>query len=439
MARIISRFDTKNIKEASAGLQLAAMALALGQACHRVQPWFGLAEAGFFFILAMLWFRNMRRYSRTTSTIVREKPCAFLTGVIYLAITLSVLVVAFWSGTWVYWVALSCLSVGIGLAYFVFGPKSWSVNHKLKDLKEVLSGLRTLTTAVRDDGEDGDDEGTEEDDEKVATEENASRIVSQAVVSLVYLMIFLPLTIHVAMMHDLNVLDVLLFSHFSKMVLGSGILAQMAKWVSDPMFFLPFGVLYGVSCFVFTLMSLSLRKKALVEVVIMSNGLLFGYALTVTFTALVFRQNISKNLMSWSQLRFVYVLATYYVLRSLTDIVAQWGIRAKYEYAIGGIQSIITAEILARMYGPEAVVFSGLVFFLCTFVMTSVFEATIGRVVKWLGAVLGEKPMASGISLGKLIKSSPRGFWRETGVATLIFALFPILVFGVVKLILASM
>jgi hypothetical protein len=53
----------------------------------------------------------------------------------------------------------------------------------------------------------------------------------------------------------------------------------------------------------------------------------------------------------------------------------RWGVVSKYEDVFRGIEGIATAWILSRVFGHSSVVYSGIIFYCCTFLTTSAFEA----------------------------------------------------------------
>ena len=261
------------------------------------------------------------------------------------------------------------------------------------------------------------------------------QIVGYCVVGLLYVAIFLPLTFRSATIHGLNFADVLLFAHLTEASADLGILggARILLDFSNPSHLFAFGVFYGVIGIIHALMIVSIRKEGKLEILTMSNGLAGGYCLTIGVKHLLGTPFTSSLLFS-SALSFSYVFLLYYGLRSFADIISRWGIRAKFEYGIGGIQSIGTAWVLSRVFGGQAIVFTGMTFFICTFVATSVFEATIGRLIKPMYPIIPERMESFVPVVLALVREHNQDFRVSVLAITVITGVFPIFAFIVLKL-----
>lgn len=121
-------------------------------------------------------------------------------------------------------------------------------------------------------------------------------------------------------------------------------------------------------------------------------------------------------------------------------MISQWGIKLKYEYLIGGIQSIGTAWILSLIIGDQAIVLTGMIFFLCTFVATSVCEAIAGRLfVKEYTALPDQRvELLTPIVLTMVRERHPK-FLTTLRLIALTTWIFPLLCFGIAKLILMGL
>jgi uncharacterized protein (DUF983 family) len=265
---------------------------------------------------------------------------------------------------------------------------------------------------------------------------NFGKIVGFGVVGLLYIAIFLPLTLWSTATNGLDFVDVLLFVHLTEISVESGVLWPLKTLLnfSDPSNFFAFGVLYGVIAIIASLMRISLRKEGWFEISIISNGLAGGYALTIWIKHLLGPPLTSRLLFS-STGSFAYVYLLYYGLRALLDVISQWGIRAKYEHLIKGIQSIGTAWILSRVFGDQSFVFSGVTFFICTFVSASVYEATIGHLFKPIYKTIPDLRAKKVISaMLSMAREHHPDFWTSLRVTTIIMTIFPFFAFGVAKI-----
>lgn len=264
--------------------------------------------------------------------------------------------------------------------------------------------------------------------------------VGLCVVGLLYVAVFLPLTLWSSSIRGLDFIDVLLFAHLKETSAGLGILGPIKilfDFSNTPDIF-AFCVFYGIVGLMNTLMRLSLVKNAKIEISIMSKGIVYGYALTI-FVKYLFGSPISSNLLFSSMLDISYVLFLYYGLRCFVDIISRWGIRAKYDYFIGGIQSIGTAWILSRVFGDQAIVLTGITYFICTFIATCIFETTLGRTIKSRYFILQERaePIIPTV-LALLRERNPK--FRSSVLGTIVIAsIFPFIAFIVLKLAIMSL
>jgi len=264
--------------------------------------------------------------------------------------------------------------------------------------------------------------------------------VGLCVVGLLYVAVFLSLTLWSSSARGLDFIDVLLFAHLKEASAGLGILGPikvLLNFSNTPDLF-AFGVFYGIVGLMNTLMRLSVAKNGKIEISIMSNGLVYGYALTIWVKYLL-GTPISSSLLFSSMLDLSYVLFLYYGLRCFVDIISRWGIRAKYDYLIGGIQSIGTAWILSRVFGDQTIVFTGITYFICTFIATSIFESTLGRVIKRRYFILQERAESIIPAVLALLRERNPKF-RSSVLGTIVIAsIFPFIAFIVLKLAIMSL
>jgi len=264
--------------------------------------------------------------------------------------------------------------------------------------------------------------------------------VGLCVVGLLYVALFLPLTLWSSSAHGLDFIDVLLFAHLKEASTGLGILGPVKILLnfSNTSNLFAFGVFYGIVGLLNTLIRLSLTKNKKIEISIMSNGLVYGYALTI-WVKYLFGTPISYSLLFSSMLDFSYVLFLYYGLRCFVDIISRWGIRAKFDYLIGGIQSIGTAWILSRVFGDQTIVFTGVTFFICTFIATSIFEATLGRVIKGRYFALDEGVESIIPTVLALVRERNHEFQSSVLGTAIIVSIFPLITFLVLKLVIMAL
>lgn len=267
-------------------------------------------------------------------------------------------------------------------------------------------------------------------------------IAGFSIVGLSYLIVFLPLTLWNTAIHNLDYVDVLLFATLTNTSAKLGILGQINTLLdfSNMSHFFAFGVFYGiVTIIICVIMKMFVRKEGMNEIVIMSNGIFYGYALTI-WVKYYLGASLTSTVLLSSSLSFGYVLLLYYGLRSLLDVVSKWGIRSKYEYGMGGIQSIGTAWILSRVFGDQAIIFSGVIFIVCTFITTSIFEVTIGRIIKQMYPLLPDNPRGSIVPIIlSLARAHNKEFWISMCLTIIVTSIFPFFAFGIFKLVLTAL
>lgn len=256
-----------------------------------------------------------------------------------------------------------------------------------------------------------------------------------AFVGLIYILVFTPLTVWISHSRGLDVVDVLLFVDFSGLSISHGFREELARLVApaNVPFLFSFGLLYGVATSAYVLLRLSVRSGQWMELIVTSNGLMLGYALTIGVSFLF---GITSTLIRASEISFAYVFLVIYASRAVTRGFSHWGIKSKYEHAIGGIQGITVAWILSRIFGDQSVIFSGLIFYVCTFVAISFFEVVFSQIQKWLlGVVSVEELMPRNTDARQPIRLAGRDFWTSAVSVAIIGAIFPLIAYWLMKLV----
>lgn len=404
-----------------------AVTLFLGGLFHKIQPWFSIGQGLLALLFGLYCFWYAHRISEILSTSHKKAwsnydfRFSIKAGVISVITAPVAFFVAALKGPGLHWVSIMLFILGFGLyclSLYLLGF--------FKAFWEFFGET---------------DEGSRTEKSQSTDPFYLGRIVGYSVVGLLYVAIFLPLTLWSTAIHDLDSVDVLLFARLTEASAELGILGQLKTILnfSNTSHLFAFGVFYGVFCIIRVLMGLSLRKEGWLDISIMSNGLAGGYVLTIWVKHLL-GAPLTSSLLFSSALSFGYVFLLYYGLRSLVDIISRWGIRSKYEHIIGGIQSMGTGWILSRLFGDQAIVFSGVTFFICTFIVTSVFEATIGRLIKRMHPALPDQRVESIVPIVlAMARERQAEFWESVRLFAVITGLFPFLVFGVAKLVIMAL
>lgn len=335
-----------------------------------------------------------------------------------------------------------------GVAIYLNGPGLYCAAIALMP---VFAGLyyvalrasgNTLRSIWRELRETADEIGVNETEADLVEADNYSfsMLIGALLSAVVYLLVFVPLALRVAVARGLALIDVLLFVDRSGGIASLGAWARIELLFTDPQFFLPLGALYGVVALAFLFVS-TLRKKSLTENAAVIHGTIWGY----TFALLASRwvgSEYQPALMT-PALGIVYVVLLGYVAASLLENLPKWGMRLKYEHLIGGLGSLGAAFILSRIYGSSAALFGGVVFFLASFTGAAVWEVTIGRILLRFWPALGERPLAPRWEAIRSLVVRPCGRTRRaipenTIIACAVYLLFPLLAFGAFRLILAA-
>lgn len=398
-----------------------AVTFFLGRLFHKIQPWFSIIQGLLILLFGLYCFWYAHRTSKILATSYRKAwsnydfRFSIKAGIISIIVAPIAFFVASLKASCPYWVSVVLFILGFGLC--CLGEYRLGFFKALGELGESDEEVRT-------------------DNSKSTDADYLGQTVGFSVVGLLYMGIFLPLTLWSAVTHSLDPVNVLLFTRLTEASVGLGVLGQLNTLLnfSNPSYLFAFGVFYGVAGIIVTLMKISIRNEGWLEISIISSGLVSGYALTIWIKHLLGAPLTSRLLFS-SGFSFAYVFILYYGLRTILDVISRWGIRAKYEHLIGGIQSIGTAWILSRVFGDQSVVFYGVTFFICTFVTTSIFEATIGRLIKRMYTALPDLRAKSIVpAMLSMAREHHPVFWTSLRVTTIITAIFPFFAFGVAKI-----
>jgi len=403
-----------------------ALTLFLGGLFHKIQPWFILIQGvlAFLYGLYSFWFayRISQILSKSHKKVWSNYDFRFSVkaGTISLIMAIATVFIATIKRPTPTWVSLMLFSIGFGL--FLFGAYRSGFFRAFRESGEVKEGFQQ--------------------EKLLSTDSDClGQIAGFSIVGLLYVIIFLPLTLWSAATHGQDFIDVLLFARFTEASIGLDALGRLTTMVnfSNPSHLLAFAVFYGVVNITYALMKVFLQKEGWLEILLMSNGLLGGYTLTIWVKHLL-GSSLTSSLLFSATLSFGYVFLLYYGLRSLLDIISRWGVRKKYEHLIQGIQSIGTAWVLSRVFGDQSVVFSGMIFYVSTFIATTAFEATIGRLVKMMYKFLPDEQGKSTLPLIiKMTREHRPRFWTSLRATAVISGAFPLLAFGVLKLAITAL
>jgi hypothetical protein len=254
---------------------------------------------------------------------------------------------------------------------------------------------------------------------------------------IVYIFVFFPLTWINAKNMGFNPIDVLLFTHIAK-ILPSGRVLDIARFIYKhphlPTLF-SMGVMYGFACLFVPILFIFTKKKGLIELIVISNGLLCGYYFTY-LAAAHFYGKIASNLGVFSNLSFIYVFFSYYLAFSLAEGLSRFGIKAKYDHFFMGTHGIWTGWILSRSFGLGTIVFTGFAFLLISFISMAVIEATLGNLIKWF--LKGFPPtfkLWTAPSLSSLKHVKKKDFWTPYLIFIGLIVGFPLITFLILTIL----
>jgi len=408
-----------------------AFTLFLGKLFHKIQPWFGVGQGLFTFLFGLYSFWYAHRISKTLSISYKKAWSNYQfrfsvnAGIINVIVSIFAFFVATLKDPGLYWISAILFILGFGL--FCVGT------------------YRVLLLGHLENRESSDKKSSI----KKAQLTDARRLgitVGLSVAGLLHIVIFLPLTLWSAANHGLNSVDVLLFSwlpevHWGEFDILGLFTTTMTKLVniSNPSYMFAFIVFYGVISITTVLKEVSNRRSGeWLESPLMS-GLAIGYALTIWIRHLMVGVPLTLNLLFPSMYGFAYVFFLYCGLQLILDVISRWGIKLKYEYLIGGIQSIGTAWILSRILSEQTIVFTGMTFFVCTFVATSVCEVIAGRLFGKEHTALPDQrvELLTPVVLTMARERHPE-FLASLRVTAVTTGVFPFFAFGIAKLVIMA-
>jgi len=267
-------------------------------------------------------------------------------------------------------------------------------------------------------------------------------VLGITITGFIYIAIFLPLTLRYATLNNLNIVETLTMVHIVKDSIGLNPLEKISLVfnITKPMYLFASGVLYGLLGILCMFLFLQLRKKKVIEVIIIANGLLIGYAVTIWINNLF--SDTPVYLVSELSLAYIFIL--YYGLRILSDILTTTGIKAKYDDLFNGLNSLGAAWILSQIFGTQAVIFTGITFFVCVFITTSAIELIfkITKIDKIFNIFINLEKFHLCCRTKSIIQTSYEMFRRgdKEFIVNLLFSsvvsfIFPILIFGIVNIL----
>ncbi|MFQ5685595.1 MAG: hypothetical protein ACE5GV_02940 [Candidatus Scalindua sp.] len=149
---------------------------------------------------------------------------------------------------------------------------------------------------------------------------------------IVYIAIFFPLILHSSKQIGVNPLDILLFTKYPPDIGDTFFNNIFPEWPDPKARSLVYAVgnLYGVIGIVGTFVIISVRIKRIMGFIITSNGLCFGYILTLYLSGNVFGiidiDLFSKKMVNF---RIAYVLLAFYMLECLKNSFKKKGLCRK--------------------------------------------------------------------------------------------------------------
>ena len=409
-----------------------AFTLFLGELFHKIQPWFGVGQGFFTFLFGLYSLWDAHRISKTLSISYKKAwsnrhfRFSVDTGIVNIIVSIFAFFIATLKDPDLYWASAMLFILGMGLAC-MFSYRmlrlEYLKNRESSDKKCSIEKAQ-LTDARR-----------------------LGITVGLSVAGLLHIVIFLPLTLWSAANHGLDSVDVLLFTwlpevhwgEFDILGLFTTIMTKLVNF-SNPSYMFAFIVFYGVISIATVLVEVSnLRSGKWLESPLVT-GLAIGYALTIWVRHLILGIPFTFNVLFLSTYGFAYVFFLYCGLQLILDVISRWGIKLKYEYLIGGIQSIGIAWILSRILSEQTIVFTGMTFFVCTFVATSVCEVIARRLFGKEHTALPDQrvELLTPVVLTMARERHPE-FLASLRVTAVTTGVFPLFAFGIAKLILMGL
>ena len=407
----------ESLRYVSMGFFISAFLVALSRALIRFQPWAGICLSSLFALLSgwgFNWFLPKLRQRKGYDSAKRRESDAASIG--FLAVAAACCSAIFLSGPSILWLALALFLISMGLLYIA--------------AKVGFGGMRALWEAII--------EGAQvevEDEANVSDSSNDSYsylgdVAAPIIASGLYFLVFFPLTLWIASSRGTPLIDVLLLIDVSNASTGLGLLDRIRLVASDPVFYFPMGIFYSAAA-IARVFLLSLRAKPLLETSSMVFGLMTGYAFAV-FAARWSGNQIRPTVFTPS-LGIAYVLLLHYSIASIAECLPNWGMRVKYDHLLGGLESIGTAFILSRVYGLSAAIFGGAVFSVSSFLGASLWEITIGRLMKQIAPLFDEPPLIKAweelrsLLRGDHHRDERRAVQKQILISSLVMIVMPLL------------
>jgi hypothetical protein len=263
----------------------------------------------------------------------------------------------------------------------------------------------------------------------------ATRSTALLVVGTIYLMVFIPLTYFYCTYHGSGVLRILLFFEFPKALPDNFFDSLFPRLLMDEARPLLTALLscYGMIAIIGSLLILTSDR---IKLAVYANGLLQGFILTWIISGSILHTTISfkfNGIYVFS--KFIYVMLAYYICVIVTDNFSGAHVsREKYNMLVGGIYGILSGWLLTHYFGGSAVIFTGGLYLLTTFLCMSFMEKILttykdGMVIL-SGATTEEWSVIDrGYSLremGRLLKSAGLRHRSLFLALTALFSIWPI-------------
>lgn len=196
---------------------------------------------------------------------------------------------------------------------------------------------------------------------------------------------------------------------------------------------LSIGGLYGL---IGVVGGIILLAGGLVRLVVIANGLFFGYLLTALIFGL---SSLGSNdpLGRETVLQVAVLLLTHYLAHGIPILItADSYAREKYTFLFAGIQALFAGWLLTVAFGSESVLFAGATYLTCTFVMMALFErivipayeTLVHIAVRYDIVLKDDEHEFSWPSLVATATTQQGAIQMEIWIATMGFVLFPVFV-----------
>jgi hypothetical protein len=394
-----------------------------GKLLHGVQPWFSIVLIA----VSMIWIIS---YSLKAVRLARQRKRGSLfshyvyEGLISVALLAAAIALLLLNNNYDYIHVIAAYLIAIVLM-LLYGIIDMGLPNKLwTEFKEYINDaefqkeVKNMSTSLTG---------------------RWPQTMAACLVGVAYLAVFLPITLSTSLNQNLDPINILLFVGFHPVPIGNEFVSGMKHlWsTSNEPFLYSFGVLFGIAGIVGALLNLSIKRHGFTETAITFNGLLWGYALTVW---IAFVLGVTPVPIQLTQLSLAYVFFIAYIARFAVTEIEQIGLgtKAKYDLLINGLAAVATSWVLSRELNEWAVVFSGIIFYLCTFLCTTLIELLVTGAGRLTG--ISSRHLAPlEIGLRETIRNSPRQFWNSVCIDSVIILVFPALTVGALYLFINSL